>query len=138
MKESMISVLLVEPCKRPKVIKIENTLEKLQELVGGYIEVLYPFEDKVAVIVSEEGKINGLPLNRAVRNEENKIIDIIAGTFIVAEIDNNDVLVSLSNNLNTKYYKRFYQPERFIKSCWGYHCLPYIPKKSGDDENEEL
>lgn len=39
-------------------------------MVGGDIEVTYPFEDEVAVILNESGKINGLPLNRAIYTED--------------------------------------------------------------------
>ena len=56
-----ITVLLVEPHEHPKVIEAGTGLEDLQQLVGGDIEVVYPFEDNVGLIVNEEGKINGLP-----------------------------------------------------------------------------
>lgn len=128
MKESMISVLLVEPCKRPKVIKIENTLEKLQELVGGYIEVFYPFEDKVAVIANEEGKINGLPLNRALYCDS-KIYDIIAGTFLVVGLGEED-FISLSSELSTKFFNRFWHAETFVELNGNILSVPCKPKES--------
>ena len=37
----------------------------LQKAVGGDIEVTYPFEDEVGIVLNEEGKLIGLPLNRA-------------------------------------------------------------------------
>ena len=64
-----ISVLLVEPNKYPKMIEIDDTLEAMQEVVGGDIEEYMPFEDEVAIICNEEGKVNGLPPNRAVYGE---------------------------------------------------------------------
>lgn len=67
-----IKVLLVEPNKYPKVIEIENTLQELQKLVGGYIETFTPFEDEIALICNEEGKLTGLPLNRAIYAEPEK------------------------------------------------------------------
>ena len=45
-----ISVLLVEPNKYPKMIEIDDTLEAMQEVVGGDIEEYMPFEDEVAII----------------------------------------------------------------------------------------
>ena len=60
-----ISVILVEPGRYPKLIEIEDTLEAMQSLVEGDIEEYMPFEDEVAIICNEEGKMNGLPLNRA-------------------------------------------------------------------------
>ena len=64
-----ISVLLVVPDKYPRMIEIEDSLEAMQRTVGGDIEEYMPFEDEVAVICNEEGKINGLPLNRAIYSE---------------------------------------------------------------------
>lgn len=49
-----ISVLLVEPNKYPKMIEIDDTLEAMQEVVGGDIEEYMPFEDEVAIICNEE------------------------------------------------------------------------------------
>lgn len=64
-----ISVLLVEPNKYPKMIEIDDTLEAMQGVVGGDIEEYMPFEDEVAIICNEEGKVNGLTPNRAVYGE---------------------------------------------------------------------
>ena len=64
-----ISVLLVEPNKYPKMIEIDDTLEAMQEVVGGDIEEYMPFEDEVAIICNEEGKLIGLPPNRAIYAE---------------------------------------------------------------------
>ena len=64
-----ISALLVEPNKYPKMIEIDDTLEAMQEVVGGDIEEYMPFEDEVAIVCHEEGKLIGLPPNRAVYAE---------------------------------------------------------------------
>lgn len=69
-KADTISVLLIQPGKYPKTITIEDSLEAMQELVGGDIEEYMPFEDEAAIICNEEGKISGLSLNRAVYAEE--------------------------------------------------------------------
>lgn len=68
-----ISVLLVEPEKYPKVIEIDDSLESMQAVVGGSIEEYMPFEDEIAIICNEEGKLIGLPLNRAVYAEPEKV-----------------------------------------------------------------
>ena len=64
-----ISVLLVEPNKYPKMIEIDDTLEAMQVVVGGNIEEYMPFEDEVAIVCHEEGKLIGLPPNRAIYAE---------------------------------------------------------------------
>lgn len=67
--ENRISVLLVEPDRYPRMIEIDDTLEAMQGVVGGDIEEYMPFEDEVAIICNEEGKLIGLPPNRAIYAE---------------------------------------------------------------------
>lgn len=112
-QKDMLSVLVVEPGKTPYGKQIKAGLESLQKEVGGYIEAVYPFDDPVALICNEEGKINGLPLNRALRDENEKVYDIISGTFMVVGLGEED-FSSLSDDLMKKYNDYFKAPERFI------------------------
>lgn len=73
MKESKISVLLVEPGKCPKIVQIEDALKAMQCIVGGDIEVYRPFDDDVAIVCNEEGKMNGAELNRAIYSEPENV-----------------------------------------------------------------
>ena len=68
-----LSVLLVEPNQYPKMVEIDDTLEAMQEVVGGDIEEYMPFEDEVAIICNEEGKVQGLPPNRAIYGEPEQV-----------------------------------------------------------------
>lgn len=61
-----ITVLLVEPNKYPRLVKIEDTLEAMQKVVGGRIEDYMPFTDEVTIVCNDAGKQNGDPLNRAI------------------------------------------------------------------------
>lgn len=45
----------------------------MQETVGGYIEEYMPFDDEVAIICNEEGKMNGAELNRAIYSEPENV-----------------------------------------------------------------
>ena len=45
MNDSKIKVLLVEPEKYPKEIVIDDSLEAMQEVVGGDIEEYMPYDD---------------------------------------------------------------------------------------------
>ena len=85
MNDSKIKVLLVEPEKYPKEIEIDDSLEAMQEVVGGDIEEYMPFDDDVAIICNEEGKVRGLPLNRAVYvqdNDKKEMVDISAASSL--------------------------------------------------------
>ena len=111
-KEKM-TVLFVKPGEKPKRIEIESSLDALQRAVGGYIEAVYPYEDPVALIVNEEGKLNGLPLNRALRDEDNDIYDIVAGNFLIVGLGKSE-FTSLTPALMEKCEKLFHSPEAFL------------------------
>ena len=55
-----MKVLMVEPGKVPYETEIEGGLESLQKAVGGSIQAVYPYDDPVALICNEEGKLMGL------------------------------------------------------------------------------
>lgn len=107
-------MLLVEPGKKPKEITIGSDLEDLQEVIGGHIELAYYYHDPVVMICDEEGKIKGLPLNRAIRGEDGEIKDIMAGTFLICG-DGEEDFKSLSDELVEKYKAKFARPEEFFE-----------------------
>lgn len=121
--QNTLRVLLVEPDEHPKVVEIGTELEDLQNAVGGNIEVVYPFADPVGLIVNDEGKINGLPLNRALRDEDKEIYDIIAGPFLVAGLS-EDSFASLSEEQISKFEALFHQPEFFVRMGHSIMALP--------------
>lgn len=108
----MNTVLVVEPGSAPYVKEIDSGLKSLQSEVGGWIEAVYPFEEEVALICNEEGKLCGLPLNRALMDEDGEIYDIIAGTFLVVGLGEED-FCSLSDEYIKKFSERFKRPEKF-------------------------
>lgn len=65
-------------------------------------------------VYNDEGKLTGLPLNRALRDEHGQMYDVVAGTFLVVGEGAED-FESLSPELAQKYEKHFHQPETFLK-----------------------
>lgn len=112
-KNDMIKVLVVEPEKAPYVKEIEPKLDSYQAEVGGYIQAIYPFDEPVAIICNEEGKLNGLDLNRALRDEDGVIYDIVAGTFLVVGLGEED-FTSLDDEQIKQFEERFKTPEMFV------------------------
>ena len=66
----------------------------------------------MALICNEEGKVYGLPYNRAIRDEAGKVQDIIAGPFFVCGLGEDD-FCPLPKELQTKYLDMFKYPEKF-------------------------
>ncbi len=105
-----MKILIVEPRKHPRRAEIPHTLEEMQRIVGGYIQATYPFDDPVAVVCDDEGKIKGYELNRYIPN-----VDIIAGTFFVCGLGAED-FTDLPDDLAEKYEKFFFEPEAFVRA----------------------
>ena len=111
-----MKVLLITPGAVPQVREIEHSLKAMQELVDGHIEAVYPFDDTVALVCNDEGKLLGLPLNRAVRDPATgQILDIIAGTFFICGLSEDD-FASLTDDQINRYTHMFRYPEAFIQS----------------------
>jgi len=108
-----VRVLIVEPRKTPRRADIPHTLRDMQQTVGGYIEIVTPFDDPVVLVCDEEGKLKGYELNRAIVGK-----DIIAGTFFLAGVEGED-LTDLSDDLVEKYEALFWSPQVFIRSPRG-------------------
>ena len=112
-KPEKMTVLVVEPLKEPYTKEISAGLSALQAEVSGSIQAVYPYDDPVAVICNEEGKLDGLPLNRALRDEDGELYDVVAGTFLVVGLSEEN-FSSLSPELTEKYTAQFKTPEQFV------------------------
>lgn len=123
-----IQVVLLEPGKTARVIQLEHTLESMQKIVGGDIEAFYPFYEQVCIVCNGEGKLVGLPLNRAIRDEDTKeILDIIAGTCFLCDCS-GESFGSLSQEQQQRYLKKYRNPEIFFRKGNSIESIPYKPK----------
>ena len=122
-QKEQLDVLLVKPGMYPQAVQIGGELEDLQKAVGGDIEAVYPYNEPVALIVNDEGKLNGSELNRALRDNEGQIYDIIAGDFLVVGLGEEE-FDSLSPELMEKFEKEFHQPEMFVRMGRSIMALP--------------
>ena len=122
-----MQVVVVEPKKKPVVQDISSDLESMQKTVGGSIEAVYPFDEPVALICNEEGKLLNLPLNRALRDDEGNVYDIISGTFFLcAAPPDSDRFTSLTDQQVKTYMERFSMPEMFLNVGGNLFDLPYL------------
>ena len=103
-----MKVIIVKPFTNPYVKEIKGDLKSMQTVVGGYIQAIYPFDDEVALVCNEEGKINGLMPNRYLLNRNNGICDVVCGDFFLcyAPCDSEN-FESMPDNLIDKYIAKF-------------------------------
>jgi len=111
-----MKILIVEPLMVPYEKEIDGSLESMQAVVGGLIQLLYPFEDpELALICNDEGKLLGLPYNRALRDEDGRIYDVVAGTFFLCRAPaDSENLAGLTEGQVKWGKERFRQPELFF------------------------
>ena len=112
-------ILFVEPNAEPRAVEIDGSLASMQSLVGGLIQVVYPFEDRVALICNDEGKLIGLPQNRPLKHSETgEIYDIVCGPFFLCSAPtDSENFESLLDDLIEKYSKVFALPKFVCTSC---------------------
>jgi len=126
--KNTIQVVLVEPGKLARIVEVGTTLDAMQRTVGGSIEAYYPFEEQVCIVCNDEGKINGLPLNRAIRDADTgDIADIIAGTSFICDCS-GESFGSLSTEQQKRYLEKYRLPERFFRTRNGIESVQYKPQ----------
>lgn len=125
MSDNLLTVLVVEPAKPPYVKQIPDTLQAMQEIVGGNIDATYPFEDPVALVFNSEGKFSDLQPNRLLRLENGDPYDVVCGTFFLAGLG-GETFVSLTQD-QLQRYGTLYNREMLF---------PFPKKKERTDEHE--
>lgn len=111
-----MKIVYIAAGQRPEVKDIGGSLEDMKKLVDGYIEVIHPFNDTALIVCNEEGKINGLPLNRSLLHPETgELYEIIAGNFFICDAPvDSDEFAGLSEEQVKTYMEQFKEPESFI------------------------
>ena len=110
----LMNVLVVEPGQPPYVKAIQTGLESLyREIDTDTVQAVYPWNDAVGLICDENGKMTGKELNRALRDEDGHIYDVVAGTFLIAGLSAED-FTSLTPEQIDKFKDVFKTPEAFI------------------------
>ena len=123
-----MTVLVVEPLKEPYVKQIAPGYKSMQAEVDGTIQAIYPYDDPVALICNDEGKLMGMDLNRGLRDDTGSLYDIVAGTFLVVGLGDED-FASLTPELIQKYTEQFRTPELFVPRDGKLVVLP-IPEQT--------
>lgn len=113
MSTTNITIYLKRPeDKGFEPVRIANTLENLQQLVGGYIETL-TLPGNVVAIFNEEGRLHGLPYNFSVHG-----IGLV-GPVIIAGTDGDEFAnAPFPTASAVKHY--FYQMHR-CRYAWRRH-----------------
>ena len=113
-----MKVIMVKPGEEAVVTEIGNELKDMQAAVGGYIEAIYPYEDPVALVCNEEGKLNGMEFNRVLIDDNLRPYDVICGPFFICGLT-EDSFGDIPEELTEKYLDRFLMAEHITPSPYG-------------------
>jgi len=114
-----MKVVMLKPGEYAEVTEIGNELEDMQEVVGGFIEAVYPFDDEVAIVCNEEGKMADLEPCRGLRYPDtDKLYDFLAGPCFICGLTEDD-FGDIPDDLARKYLDMFYEPEILVKTADG-------------------
>ena len=134
---SKITVLEVQPLKKPKVRQIPSCETLIEKELGGHIEVKTPVEGdrQIAIISNADSALQERGMCRAIytQNIPTQIEEIIMGTFFIAQIDNTGQLASLTDKQIAFYTERFQKPEIFKINRKGHLVVCRL-----EDDNELL
>ena len=117
-----MQVLIVRPGEYAKRATIDGTLESMQHLVGGMIEVVYPWEERAAIVCNDEALLLNMKPNRFVA----EIQEPIFGSFFVCGLGDGD-LVGLTDEQLGRFEKKFHYPQLFTMAencCIVTDCRP--------------
>ena len=119
-----MKVVICEPGQYARIAEIEPTLTAEQKVVGGLIDCVYPWpNDRAALVCNDEGKLNGMPLNRALED-----YDVIAGTFFICGISGEN-FCSLTEEQTARYLQKFHDQEVFTQTPFGLLRMRTTPEQ---------
>ena len=89
------------------------------------------------IIENKPNKLNGMEYNRAIRDENGEVREIIAGPFLIVGLGEED-FTSLSDDMVQKYKRMFAQPEVFLQTQSSLLILPYAMDEFSSRDDGDL
>lgn len=111
-----MKTVVVEPSYAPYEKEI-NGLTEMQATVGGLIQAIYPYKERVAVVCNDEGILLGLPFNRSMEGGYGGVF----GTFFVCGLG-EESFCSLTPE-QTERYKQKFQKAEILLAVKGNDCI---------------
>lgn len=107
-----MQIIVVKANEKAYAHIIYDYEREIKEIIGGEYEMFKPYDDNVAILYKKDDKGER---NRAVFSEDNRILKIIRGNFVVVGIDKKDNFVSLDKVEAMMYKAVFMYPHSFHK-----------------------
>ncbi len=96
-KYSRVSVLIVEPDREPYEKSMICEKDSYSEVIGGYIDETFPFDDTAIVLAGIDYENPELPFNRAISGQD------YHGTIIITNTNSSGNIISLTEHQKKEY-----------------------------------
>ena len=100
-----LRVVIVEPGKPAREAVIQDDLHSLQQVVDGFIEFTYPFDDNACVMGNDEAKLLGMKGTAKINGS------VYCGPIVIVGDDYEGNLTDLTDEQVQKYLEMFAEPE---------------------------
>ena len=108
--EHEINILVVEPGKPPRPVRVEYSLETLAQIVGGEPAMGCFLPQRVMLLYNEDARRQGLPPNRY--NPSGN--ECISGTVLLCGLSDTEGFCSLSPAQQAEFQRYFASPGEFM------------------------
>ena len=96
-------VVIVEPGEPARVADIEHSLASFQNVVGGSVECYDNFDEECVIVGICEGELGCEPImNRAIVPPDDKVRDVICGTFFICAVSATAPIDVISPSLSSR------------------------------------
>lgn len=109
----LTTFILVETNQEPMIEKTFDVNEYFRNTVGGVRSEFYLKDDSVAIIFDKTAADRNIP-NRAFRDKDGRVSDVICGSFMIVGFDGKDY-VSLTREQIDRYSERFKIPDIIMR-----------------------
>ena len=114
-----MKAIILKAGKNARVADINPTYHNLSSLVGGRLEMTYPFEDEyIAVVCNEEAILFDLPPTRVARRADGSVAEIYCGTLVVLALAPEGEFRSLTDEEEELILRVWGKPDEHIR--WGF------------------
>lgn len=126
-----IRVVYVEPGKLARIVSIDATNARFEDLVDGMIGNKHLPDPNIRIVYNVHAEDMGMTTNRLVY-ENDRNVTAISGPFFICKAENNSY-ESLTPAQRNRYLRMFYHPQHFFRRgnsvvAQAYH--PQLLKKS--------
>jgi len=109
MMTNNMDILIVEPGKPPRPAQLDNTLEAMEKILGGAVQVGCFLPQRVILVSREDA--DGLMPNRCMPDKKS----CVKGSFLLCGIpEEGDGFASLTPGQQAEFQEVFAKPEEFM------------------------